>query len=339
MAGKIHKITTMIVLSVLLSRVSFIHVLISSTVNVANLGSISTSRPNIDVDRSNLMASSHLVRQATTAILQEDPTLAGPLLRLAFHDGATREQLSDDLNNSLFVGGPNGSIKYEKDWMENRGISRPLQAVEEIHSNIEGLSFADCIALAGAEAVEFAGGPSIQIRLGRRDTTKADSKKRMRTLQGDTDRSLVDTTLPSAGLDSDGLRLYFGALGLSDEQFVALCGAHDLGRHVTLLGMPKSCLKELTRECLETAPVLMPFVAEDPDEFSNTYFKKLIKWNQRKVKLGEVAFIPTDVDLVVDNGLRKYVSKFAKNKAAFFSSFESAYQIIVDAGATSVGRY
>lgn len=325
------------IVSVLLSRVSFIHVLISSA-SLANLGSTGTIS-NIDADRSELMASSHLVRQATSTMLRTDPTLAGPLLRLAFHDGATREQISDDPDNSVFVGGPNGSIRYEVDWNENRGISRPLKAVEEIYSNIEGLSFADCIALAGAEAVEFAGGPSIRIRLGRRDATKADSKKRMRILQSETDRSLVDTTLPSAGLDSDGLRLYFGALGLSDEQFVALCGAHDLGRHVTLLGMPKSCLKELTRECLEAAPVLMPFVAEDPDRFSNAYFKKLIRWNDRKVKLGEVAFIPTDVDLVVDEGLRKYVTKFANNKAAFFSTFKSAYQKIVDAGASSVGRY
>ncbi len=325
------------IVSLLLSRVSFLHVLISSA-SVANLGSTGTIS-NIDADRSELMASSHLVREATSATLRTDPTLAGPLLRLAFHDGTTREQISDDTDNSAFVGGPNGSIRYEVDWSENRGISRPLKAVEGIYSNVEGLSFADCIALAGAEAVEFAGGPKIHIRLGRKDATKADSKKRIRTLQRDTDRSLVDTTLPSAGLDSDGLRLYFGALGLSDEQFVALCGAHDLGRHVTLLGMPKSCLKELTRECLEAAPVLMPFVSEDPDRFSNTYFKKLIKWNDRKVKLGEVAFIPTDVDLVVDEGLRKYVTKFAKNKAAFFSTFESAYQIIVDAGATSVERY
>jgi len=66
--------------------------------------------------------------------------------------------------------------------------------------------------------------------------------------------------MPSAGLDSDGLRLYFGALGLSEMELVALCGAH-----VTLLDMPKSCLKELTQECLEDAPVLMPFINEDPD--------------------------------------------------------------------------
>ena len=83
----------------------------------------------------------------------------------------------------------------------------------------------------------------------------------------------------------------------------------------------------------------MPFVAEDPDRFSNTYFKKLLEWNDRKIKLGEVAFIPTDVDLVVDKGLRRYVRKFARDKSAFYSSFKSAYQTIVDAGATTIKSY
>ena len=122
-------------------------------------------------------------------------------------------------------------------------------------------------------------------------------------------------------------------------EFVALCGAHDLGRHVTLLHMPKHCLKNLTRECLENAPVLMPFVAANPDTFSNTYFQKLLKWYERKVTLGEVAFIPTDVDLVIDSGLRRYVKQFADDERLFFSTFTVAYQKLVDPGATSENRY
>ncbi|KAL7455623.1 hypothetical protein ACHAWC_008270 [Mediolabrus comicus] len=321
------------IISLLLSRLSFFQSISSTTIGVVSQTGISVN--DIDVSPAQLLSSSQLVRRETTAHLVKDPSMAGPLLRLAFHDGATREQL----DSTTFVGGPNGSVKYEIDWSENRGITRPLHLIEEIHATVEELSLADCIALAGAEAVEFAGGPSIKVRLGRKDATKADLKKRIRTLQKDTDRSLVETTLPSAGLDSDGLRFYFGALGLSEEQFVALCGAHDLGRHVTLLQMSKSCLKELTRDCLENAPVLMPFVAEDPDRFSNTYFKKLLEWNDRKIKLGEVAFIPTDVDLVVDKGLRRYVSKFARDKSAFYSSFKSAYQTIMDAGATTIKSY
>lgn len=282
------------------------------------------------------------VRQEVAKYLRDDPTLAGPLLRLAFHDAATREEY-DGTNEEYgpsFTGGPNGSVRYELEWSENRGLGRPLKVVEQLHSVVEGyISLADTIALAGAAAVECAGGPHIAIKLGRIDATEADAKKRRRVLRMDTDRSAVETTLPSAALDSDGLRLFFGSLGLSEEEFVALSGAHDLGRHVTLLDMPKSCLKNLTRECLEDAPVLMPFVSFEPDRMSNNYFQKLLKWYDRKVELGEVAFIPTDVALVVDAGLRKHVQKFAKDEKSFFASFASAYQKLVDPNAQTLARY
>ena len=182
------------------------------------------------------------------------------------------------------------------------------------------LSYADCIALSAVEAVEFAGGPKIKVKLGRQDSSKADERKRRKILQKETERSIVDTTLPSAALDSDGLRLYFGSLGLTEEEMVAICGAHSLGRHVTLLDMPKSCLKNLSRDCLENAPVLMPFVSEDPDRFSNTYYKKLLKWYDRKVEIGEVAFIPTDVCRC---RLEKICRVFCKRQRCFLWKFRT----------------
>ena len=72
---------------------------------------------------------------------------------------------------------------------------------------------------------------------------------------------------------------------------------------------------------------------------SNTYFRKLLKWYDRKVELGEVAFIPTDVAMVVDAGLRKYVQKFAKSESAFESAFASAYQKLVDSNTITQNRY
>jgi len=333
--------------SAIISRYAFIHSTVMTT--LTSIGYMYTNKPNAsqssltleDLDEQ-MGVSSSLIRRATSGYLNDDPTLAGSLLRLAFHDAATREQEESSDGRSIFTGGPNGSIKYEVSWSENRGIARPLKVVESIHQDIGeymGMSLADCIALAGAESVEFAGGPRIPIKLGRKDANEADSKKRRHILQRSTSRSLVETTLPSAGLDSDGLRLYFGALGLTEKEFVALCGAHDLGRHVTLLDMPKSCLKDLTRDCLENAPVLMPFVAEEPDKLSNIYFKKLLKWYERNISVGEVGFIPTDVNLVVDEGLREYVQEFANDKNMFYSTFTVAYQKLVDAGADSDARY
>ena len=306
-----------------------------------------------------LQSCSERVRNDVRSTLHSDPTLAGSLLRLAFHDAGTTEYIHNDNNNNrsmYHVGGPNGSVVYELDWSENRGLAKPLHAVQQIYETEQKritttssdndddllLSLADMIALAGATAVEFAGGPTIPIRLGRIDVMEADARMRHHPLNNkkQSKRSLVETTLPSAGLDSDGLRLYFHSLGLTDEEFVALCGAHDLGRHVSLLGMSKPCLKNLTRECLENAPILLPFIAaDDPDRFSNTYFQQLLLWNDRTIEMGSAYFIPTDVDLVVDKGLRKYTTRFAKNQPYFFQVFKTAYQKIVDVGTTSTLRY
>ena len=317
-----------------------------------------------------LQTCSERVRNEIRSILQSDPTLAGSLLRLAFHDAATTEYIHKNKNNNIYyVGGPNGSVVYEMDWSENRGLTKPLTIVQQIYENEKKihtttsstttttnnnnnsdnndyLSLVDIIALAGATSVEFAGGPAIPIHLGRMDVMEPDARIRRHPLEQPKTKKqsssvvVVETTLPSAGLDSDGLRLYFHSLGLTDEQFVALCGAHDLGRHVSLIGMSKQCLKNLTRDCLEHAPTLLPFVAaKDPDKFTNTYFQQLLLWNNRTIEMGSAYFIPTDVDLVVDKGLRRYTTRFANNQSYFFEVFKTAYQKIVDVGTTSTLRY
>lgn len=279
-------------------------------------------------------------RSDILALVKDDPSLAGPLLRLAFHDATTFEYGPNYVGRgTVKSGGPNGSIRYEVERAENRGIGRPLNAVQNIlEERNYSLSLADAIALAGASAVEATGGPHIPIRLGRQDNNEADPEFLRIPVKKSTRRSFVEKTLPSAALDSDGLRLYFARLGLSEEEFVALCGSHGMGRHVSLLGMPKSCLKNLTRTCLEDAPVLLPFVSESVDKFDNSYFRALLRWNQNQVKIGEVAFIPTDVALAVDSGLRRYVEVFAADQDRYFAVFTRAYQKLTGTTATSILR-
>jgi L-ascorbate peroxidase len=197
------------------------------------------------------------------------------------------------------------------------------------------ISLADAIALAGAEAIESVGGPQIPIRMGRVDASVEDAEFLHHSLQGSTTRSIV-TTLPSAGLDSDGLRLFFRRK-FTDPEWIALVGgSHGLGRHVSLLGMSKPCLKNLTRTCLEDAPVLLPFVTESVNRFDNTYFRALLDWNTNNVELGQVAFIPTDVAMVVDRG---DVQTFAYDSTYFRRNFVTGYQKLVDLSATSLERY
>ena len=365
------------ILSQLLTRSSFLSVaslLVTSLSPSPQLGPSPPASSLSDVAQS--------FRSTIAATLHDDMSLAGPLLRLAFHDATT--------------GRPNGSIQYELERGDNRALQKPLQVVlaamernrlkrssgyynsddDDDDDDTNGmLSVADAIALAGSEAVHGLGGPYIPIRLGRRDAPDADSAFYENNDNNDSHSNsnnnnnnnhinvkkdgssvafvvvekqdknpfsqdnLLHKSMPSPGLNSEGLRRYFHRLGLSQEEWVALCGCHSVGRHVTLLGMSKDCLKQLTRECLENAPVSVPFVTPSVDRFDNSYFRYLLKWYVRDVENGQVAFIPTDVALVVDADLRKIVTRYAHDERRYFRVFARAYQKLVEKGMLTQDRY
>ena len=135
--------------------------------------------------------------------------------------------------------------------------------------------------------------------------------------------------MPQPGLSTVGIRRYFRRLGFSDAELVALMGAHTLGRHNTLLNMTKACLRNLTRGCLEAAPVRAPFEARSPDAFDNAYFVALLAWDARTLERGEANFIPTDVALVLDAKFRAHVVAFARSEPLFRATFARAYRKLV----------
>ena len=261
------------------------------------------------------------LRQAVFATVAADATVAGALLRLAFHDAVRR---ADGQTR-----GADGSIQYEIPDAENVRLGRPLALVMAMKP--DGLSVADAVAVAGAAAVEASGGPRIAIGLGRLDASAAAPATLERPIQqpGDEARDVVKRTLPEPGLSTVGLRRYFRRVGLSDQELVALMGAHTLGRHNTLLNMTKACLRNLTRECLETAPVRAPFEARTPDAFDNSYYSLLLAWDDRSLERGEANFIPTDVALVLDASFRRHVVAFARSEPLFRTTFARAYAKLV----------
>ena len=250
-----------------------------------------------------------------------DATVAGALLRLAFHDAVRR---ADGQTR-----GADGSIQYEIPDAENVRLGRPLALVLSLKP--DALSVADAVVVAGAAAVEASGGPRIAIGLGRLDASAAAPATLERPIQqpGDEARDVVKRTLPEPGLSTVGLRRYFRRVGLSDQELVALMGAHTLGRHNTLLNMTKACLRNLTRECLETAPVRAPFEARTPDAFDNSYYSLLLAWDDRSLERGEANFIPTDVALVLDASFRRHVVAFARSEPLFRTTFARAYAKLV----------
>ncbi|PIA42435.1 hypothetical protein AQUCO_02000110v1 [Aquilegia coerulea] len=134
---------------------------------------------------------------------------AAGLLRLVFHDAGT----FDKSDNS---GGMNGSIVYELDRPENAGLKKSVKILEKARSELderEQVSWADMIAVAGAEAVSVCGGPVIPVQLGRVDSMVPDPEGK----------------LPEESLDAFGLKQCFLGKGFSTQELVALSGAHTLG--------------------------------------------------------------------------------------------------------------
>ena len=162
------------------------------------------------------------------------------VLRLVFHDAgtfvkdedasATDTRLTSSRDSSSSSksrrsmrsnggsGGANASIRFELDRGENAGLKRAIRVIDALHervlaSDIERCGYADCIALAGATAVELCGGPRVETFTGRRDASRADN----------------EGLLPAEDSGAVALKANFERMGLSVRDLVALSGAHTLG--------------------------------------------------------------------------------------------------------------
>lgn len=136
-------------------------------------------------------------------------TKAAGVLRLAFHDAGTF-----DINEKS--GGMNGSVIYELERPENAGLNKALKVLNKAKKEIEKVmqvSWADLIALGGAEAVSLCKGPVIPIKTGRVDSMVPDPPGK----------------LPLETLDASGLKRCFIDKGFSTQDLVSLSGAHTLG--------------------------------------------------------------------------------------------------------------
>ncbi|CAH8360718.1 unnamed protein product [Eruca vesicaria subsp. sativa] len=179
-----------------------------------------SSRRNLVVMLSTVQLLSHLLPPSGKAadmypVMKEEirrvvtKGKAAGVLRLVFHDAGTFE-LDDN------IGGINGSIVYELERPENAGLKRSLKVLEKAKvkvDEIQPVSWADMIAVAGSEAVSMCGGPTIPVVIGRLDSMKPDPEDK----------------LPPESLNASGLKQCFQRKGFSTQELVALSGAHTIG--------------------------------------------------------------------------------------------------------------
>ncbi|XP_015931273.1 L-ascorbate peroxidase 2, cytosolic-like, partial [Arachis duranensis] len=116
--------------------------------------------------------------------------------------------------------------------------------------------------------------------------------------------------LPDATKGNDHLReLFVQTMGLTDQDIVALSGAHTLGR----------CHKD--RSGFEGPWTSNPLV------FDNSYFTELVG-GEREGLLQ----LPTDKALLEDPVFRPLVEKYAKDEDAFFADYTQAHLKLSELG-------
>ncbi|KAK6154028.1 hypothetical protein DH2020_013667 [Rehmannia glutinosa] len=198
------------------------------------------------------------------------------MLRLAWHDAGTYDAKTK-------TGGPNGSIRNEAEYKHaaNNGLKIAIDLCGE-----------SIYYLAGIVAVEVTGGPSIDFTPGRKDSMVSPEEGR----------------LPDANKGASHLRNVFYRMGLSDQDIVALSGAHTL-----LFKFQMSNLLHLWFRNLHAHVINRELVKGD---------------SQGLLKL------PTDKALLEDPQFRKYVNLYAKDEEAFFRDYAASHKRLSELGFT-----
>ena len=150
-------------------------------------------------------------------------SLYGTFIRLAWHASGTYSK--DDVPGSSCFGGSNGGrmrFDPEASYGGNAGLQVARDALEPIKTKYPEISYADLYTLAGVVAVEEAGGPLIPFSLGRDDLPDGSTSP--------PDGRLPDADKGSNKMTAQHIRDVFYRMGFNDQEIVALCGAHAMGR-------------------------------------------------------------------------------------------------------------
>lgn len=166
-------------------------------------------------DKELKMATVNIVKGQVRDLLTANPQLASPCLQLAMQDALTYDASSGD-------GGPDGSIipltlsaNPPKVLVGLIPAARELEKLRKTLKRTTEITMADVVALAGAEAIETAGGPRLVVQLGKGEP-KASSKPSSSyagpfpDLSGRGDRSDVIKAFQRAGLTERDVTLFYG---------------------------------------------------------------------------------------------------------------------------------
>ncbi|KAK9913831.1 hypothetical protein M0R45_037637 [Rubus argutus] len=215
------------------------------------------------------------VRSTVQSAIKNEARMGASLLRLFFHDcfvnGCDGSVLLDD--TASFTG--------EKNAVPNKNSVRGFNVIDNIKSAVENacpgmVSCADILAITARDSVAILGGPSWNVKLGRRDARTAS-------------QAAANNSIPPPTSNLNQLISRFNALGLSTKDMVALAGSHTIGqarctsfraRIYNETNLDSTLAQTRQSNCPRTSGSgdnnLAPLDLQSPTAFDNNYYKNLI---------------------------------------------------------------
>lgn len=249
------------------------------------------------------------------------------LLRIAFHDAMTYNP------TKAHPGGAVGATHFAavRDHPANAGLPVAVGLLEPIRAKHPSVSWADLFQLSSAVAVELAGGPKLPLKYGRVDAPAPDA---------DGPANLPEAAPPaghskfgdgSASAAEHLRRVFTGHAGLTDQDIVALSGAHTLGRaKPSRSGFGKESTKYTV-----AGPGTPGGSSWTPDwlVFNNDYYVNIFAAKEGKGD-PELLVLPTDAAVFEDPAFAKIGKVFAEDQDAFFKAYIEAHVKMSELGVT-----
>ncbi|CAO2205537.1 unnamed protein product [Urochloa humidicola] len=250
----------------------------------------------------------YIVRNVVGEALMKDPTLAGSILRLHFHDCFVQ-----GCDASVLLDSTDGNTA-EKDAPANKSL-RGFEVIDAIKEALEAqcpgvVSCADVLALAARDAVFMARGPYYGVPLGRRDGS--------RSVASDT-----FLALPPPVKNVSLLIQIFGNVGLDVHDMVALSGGHTLG--IAHCANFKDRIKEEVDTLDATLASSLGSVCRSGGDAGTAPFDRTstrfdgVYYRELTARRG---LLSSDQTLFESPETREMVSMFAMNPSYFFYSFQ-----------------
>ncbi len=241
---------------------------------------------------------------------------------------------SGTYDDNVKQGGATASIRFKPELGHgaNNGLKDALDLLEPVKAACPDVSYADIIQLASAEGIAMAASAAgkqleIPLRFGRIDATGPED-------------CAPDGRLPAAAAPfpdkapkpADHLRNVFHRMGLTDQDIVALSGAHTLGRaRPSRSGFGSEEGTKYTKN----GPGKPGGTSWTPEwlKFDNTYFAEI-----KEKRDAELLVLETDAALFEDPGFAPFAEKYAASNKAFFEDYVVSHLKLSELGSSWDGE-